>query len=312
MQTQVVPPQETSSKKAVLAFAKNALMQDDMLFDIQLPFDAIDAQTVNALSQIYVSATISFPLLDGRNPQTAATKKFIAKKCALLNDAGLVFGISIDFGSSASGESAGSSVPPSEQPLTLRTARDTLDFAVEQYPNHLELVTDGIRPSGVFSTQDIGTLQNLSVAADLFYTRGRAVPWFLTVIKPLRLKPSVFFHDFSEWLSCNNCNASSGFDPAQETHESIEKMQLAFLRIKYEEKNRYQLLPAVTDLVSLHGAFSRADCEESETLLDLSYNAMDLFSPSVLDLHMFFDQTLMEANTVKVFPTEEGADYMQV
>ncbi len=306
MQTQVVPPEETASKKSLLAFARNAAMQDDILYEIQLPLDVIDAQTVNALSQIYVSATISFPLLDGRNPQTAATKKFIAKKCALLNDAGLVFGVSIDFGFS------GSSASRTEQPLTLRTARDTLDFAVEQYPNHLELITDGIRPSGVFSTQDIGTLQDLSVAADLFYTRGRAVPWFLTVIRPLRLKPSVFFNDFSEWLSCNNCTASSGFDVARETHESIEKMQLSFLRIKYEEKNRYQLFPAVTDLVSLHGAFSRADCEESETLLDLSYNAMDLFSPSVLDLSMFFEQTLMEANSIKVFPSEEGADYMQV
>ncbi len=153
---------------------------------------------------------------------------------------------------------------------------------------------------------DIKNISRLSFSIETFYTKGRAVPWFLTCLEPLRIKPAAFFTDFAEWLDCNNCKKNAGFELDKTSHEQIEKMQLVFLKLKYEEKSLLHLYTALQDIVLIQGAFSRATCENSETILNLSYSPDDLLSAQAQNLVYFTDNVCMLNTKIRVYPgTEE-------
>ncbi|MDE5776359.1 MAG: hypothetical protein K2H67_05725, partial [Treponemataceae bacterium] len=123
-------------------------------------------------------------------------KKLFSKKAVLLNDADLVFGFLADF-----------AISPRD---SIKFFRERLDFAMTLYPNHIEfpqIYSDEREEkcTATFSSQDISYAQRLAFAAEIFYSCGRAVPWFNSVLKPLKISPSNFFSDFAEWQICNNC-----------------------------------------------------------------------------------------------------------
>ena len=207
----------------------------------------------------------------------------------------------------------------------LKAFLERLDFAVAQYPNHLDFPqTQKIIPenydnadysdiepktTGIFSAKEIRYARDVSFACSTFYTLGRAVPWFLTVLKPLRIYPSAFFADFAEWQRCNNCDYKSGFEPENESHKSLEKMQLLFLEEKYEEKGCHEYFTAVKDFVVLNGAMSRLVAEGEESVVETSYNPDDIFSPEACDLQSFCENVCMENCRVRIFATDDGPDY---
>ena len=146
-------------------------------------------------------------------------------------------------------------------------------------------------------------------AASVFYTYGRAVTWFLAVLAPLKMTPSKFFQDFAEWQNHNNCSFSSDWKPEQAKHTEIEKMQLAFLKFKYEEKNKPQLFEVVSNVVRLNGAFSRCFGEGEESRLELTYNPDELLSGAAMDIQSFFDNAFMENSTVKVYMGKDDVEW---
>jgi len=227
-------------------------------------------------------------------------KKLFSKKAALLNNANLVFGFLADF-----------AISPND---SIKFFRERLDFAMTLYPNHVEfpqLYSDAReeRRTATFSSQDISYAQRLAFAVEIFYSQGRAVPWFNSALKPLKISPSKFFSDFAEWQICNNCGLDSREKMLELSHKEIEKMQLHFLEEKYDEKNLRHIFPAVRDAVLLNGAFSRLESEGEECVIDLSFSPDDLLSPAVLDLHAFCENVCMEKCRVKIFAGEEGPDY---
>ena len=159
------------------------------------------------------------------------------------------------------------------------------------------------------STQDIKKIQELSFASEVFYSVGRAVPWFLAAIQPLRLRPSQFFQDFSEWQRCNNCSKDKNFVPEKVSHQEIEKMQLLFLKLKCEEKHLHSIFFPLKDLVCLHGAFSRCVFEGEESTLELSYHPEDILSPIAMDLIKFTEEVCLENHNVRIFLTDFGPNY---
>lgn len=249
-------------------------------------------------------------------------KKLYARRADMLNNLGLVFGFSLDF-AATSGDA-------------VKLFRDRLDFAVSQYPNHIDFpqldffsagreahaaiaAESSIvqpRPTATFSTQDIQRAQEAAFACTVFYSLGRAVPWFLSVIAPLKMTPSSFFQDFAEWQQVNSCGLQSDWgarvlkDDRSASHAEIERMQLAFLHFKYEEKNKEPLFAAVTDIVHLNGALARCAGEGEEATVVLQYNPEDLLSPAAIDIASFADSVCMEDCRVKVFYSEEtGVDW---
>ena len=199
---------------------------------------------------------------------------------------------------------------------SLKLFLDRLDFALQQYPNHIDFAQTmnseeekTAKVTGFFSAQDIRYARDLAFSCRTFYTSGRAVPWFLSVLKPLRIYASRFFADFAEWQRCNNCDYRSGFVPEAVPHKEIEKMQMLFLEQKYEEKGQHSLIMLVKDIVAVNGAMSRVAGEGEESTIVTSYNPDDLLSEEAFDLAAFCENVCMEECKVRIFADEEGPSY---
>ncbi len=322
METTRVPASATATKQKLLEYLKrvSAENSEDTLYEFEVPSALIDKETVSAFSALYCSLDVAVTDELCSGDDTGKNKAFV-RKCTLLNDTGLVFGFVFDaaraqellqgvHGDPGLKSAGGSKNLSQKAPLSIKKIRALVDFMLEQYPNHVQLEYEGLRPSAVLSTQDIKTVRAFFYAVETFYTYGRAVPWFLTVLEPLKIRPSVFLSDFAEWLRCNNCG--SGFSAENAPLTEIEKMLLNFVKLKYEEKKLPYVYPAAEDMIRLHGAFSRAAAEQLETVLDLSYTPDDLFSPYAQDLRLFASEVCMESCTVKVFSGREGPDFSYI
>ena len=273
----------------------------DVFVSILTDASVIDREVAAAATQIFCSFDIPLEV-HSKGGKILFDKKFYSAKARLLNDFGLVFGFQLTYA-----QVAGDS---------LKLFLDRLDFAVQQYPNHIDFAQTmnseeekTAKVTGFFSAQDIRYARDLAFSCRTFYTSGRAVPWFLSVLKPLRIYASRFFADFAEWQRCNNCDYKSGFVPEAVPHKDIEKMQMLFLEQKYEEKGQHSLLLLVKDIVAINGAMSRVAGEGEESTIVTSYNPDDLLSEEAVDLAAFCENVCMEECKVRIFADEEGPDY---
>ena len=294
----------------------------DAHYQFEVRAECMDKSLAEAFTQLSCSLQIG---LQSANPQVLKNinrsfeRKNFSRKIALLNDYGLVFGFDLIYGL------------PGD---TLPSFKDSIDYALSLYPNHLELFRLSVLPgtalyedaakfglkfdakppyhvqcSPTFSQSDLLKAEHLAFACNVFYSAGRAVTWFLSLLHPLKIKPSQFFADFAEWQRCNNCARNTGFDPCTQPHTEIERMQLSFLQFKYEEKRLSYAVPAVRDVVRLNGALSRACGEGEETVLEVSYDPEAIFSGEAMDILAFADEACMEHFKVRVFIGADGPDY---
>lgn len=284
----------TSKKERFLRFVGRAQEEaPDIFYKFYLNPSVIDGQVCQELSQLYCA--LQLPL----SAAELAEKKAFGRKIDFLNRSGLVFGFDLDF-AQEEGDSA-------------RLFRDRLNFALSLYPNHLDfscLEQELPQPTKTFSSKDIGLAADKAYACGLFYSAGRAVPWFLSVLKPLRITPDSFFADFAEWLQCNNLGCQTGAKGGakasgestvyQLSHQEIEQMQLLFLQLKYQEKGLDYLFPVVQELVRFNGAFGRLVGEDQESELDLAFHPEDLSSPYSQDLQAFAENVCMEQCRVRL------------
>lgn len=280
-------------KKALLKLIRLAGQKaPDVYFSFLIDASCVDSELVGALQNLFCSIDIPLKPLQ-KGGKLLFDKKFYAGKANLLNEAGLVFGFQLSY-ADCLGD-------------TLKLFFDRLDFAVNQYPNHIDFpqtenadVAQTAQVTGIFSAKDIRYARDLSFACRTFYSAGRAVPWFLNVLRPLKIYPSRFFADFSEWQRCNNCDFKSGFIPESRPHEEIEKMQLLFIGEKYEEKARHELLEVADNIVRINGAVSRLEKEGDSCELELSYSPDDLLGPEAFDLKAFSESVCMEPAKIKL------------
>ena len=276
-------PAITTKKESFLRFLRIAQRDASELFYIfYLSPQIIDREICTILENLY--CTIQFHISDN------VDKRLFQRKTELLNRMGLIFGFNLDIFTGKDD--------------TIKKFRERLDFALSCYPNHIDFfqLEKNLPPStGCFSSQDIKNAFNIAFACSVFYSAGRAVPWFLSIIRPLKISPIKFFSDFSEWLQCNNCGYETKFDPFSISHMEIEKMQLLFIQLKYEEKNLHHIFPIVQEIVRLNGAFSRLAGENEESVIDLIFNPDDLLSPYANDILQFADNVCMEQCKVKIY-----------
>ena len=303
----VTDPDVASNKQKLLSLINKVLQfAPDIFVSFTVNASVLDREVAAAAQNIFCSFEI--PLVcSQKGGKLLFDKKFYAGKLRLLNDLGLVFGLDLTYAISE-GDS-------------LKAFMDRLDFAIQQYPNHINFVQtetavfsgemQEFEPhvTGTFSAKDIRYARDLAFACRTFYSSGRAVPWFLSVLKPLKIYPSCFFADFAEWQRCNNCCFKSGFNPEAEKHVSIEKMQLLFLDEKYEEKHCHPMVLAMHDIVRLNGAMSRLVGEDEESVVKTSYNPEDIFGPESMDLVSFCENVCMEECNVKVFFNGNSPDF---
>jgi radical SAM superfamily enzyme YgiQ (UPF0313 family) len=213
-----------------------------------------------------------------------------ASKIGLLNEEGAVFGLDLIYG--LPGDDIGG-------------FRGSLDFALSLYPNNLDIFPLAVLPgtaladeavalgldfdrsspylvksTPTFPARDLAKARDLAAANDLFYNRGRAVPWFNQVLHPLSEKPSFFLEGFSAFMGKRKRP-----DPADPV--GIERLQLEYLDERYESAGLEFLLPAVWDVVRFNGAYARALAEGMETTIDFNYDPNEVLSPDAVDLDAF-------------------------
>ncbi len=271
-----------------------------VFFQFYIDPSILDKEIICAFADIFCSLHLYVYGQDRKN---------LSRKAALLNDIGLVFGFEVQ---QKGGDNPFASV---------REFRDLLDFLITLYPNHLYFNTETMEPTAKLSTQDIKNLERMIFAVVTFYSYGRAVPWFNAALAPLKIRPSQFFTDFAEWQLCNHCSLTDSqngiFDVNKTSHSEIEKMQLHFLRLKYEEKQLSHLYTALFDMIRLQGAFSRVAAGEGnnkeislgyECLLELSYHPDDLLSPFAMDIPLFVEEVCMETCKIRVFAGQSGPE----
>ena len=288
-----------NKKKVIFIMNKLAQFAPEVFVSFLVDASVIDKELVAAASQVFVALEIPLECKE-KGGKLLFDKKYYAGKARLLNDYGLVFGFSLTYGLVA-GDSQ-------------KAFMERLDFVVQQYPNHIDFPqteNDENEPkvTGIFSAKDIRYCRDVAFACRTFYSAGRAVPWFLSVLKPLRIYPSRLFADFSEWQRVNNCDYKSGFVPESEKHIALEKMQLLFLEQKYEEKNQRQYIGLVNNIIRINGAMSRLAGEGEESVLEIQYHPDDLFGPESMSLEDFIEDVCMEQCKVKIFAGEDGPDY---
>ena len=286
-------------KKALAEFLKKAArLAPDVYYSIPVQAQVLDPEIVALLQNLFCSIDVIMSGEPGK--KFFLDKKLFSKKAALLNNAGIVFGFLMDW-ARFEGDS-------------IKNFRERLDFALSLYPNHIEFEQfyssqKEAKKSATFSSQDINWARDTAFAASVFYSAGRSVPWFNSVLKPLKIPPSKFFSDFAEWQRCGNCGFESGRLPEDFSQKEIEKMQILFLEEKYSEKRLEHLIPLAGDLVKINGAFSRLEGEGEESELKLNFSPDDLLSPASLDLHLFAENVCMEECRVKVYVSDGQPDY---
>lgn len=326
----VLDPTYNASRERALSLLRLIEKKGGELhFNFELRAEHLDREMAEAFGKIPCSLQIG---LQSTNPEALKLVKRpvdlaqFTKKIALLNDVGIVFGLDLMYG--LPGDS-------------LSTFRSSIDYAVGLYPNNLEIFRLAVLPgtdladradtlglkalsvppyhvesSPKFPLQDLERASLIARACDIFYTQGRAVTWFLSMLHPIKLKPAQFFQDFAQFLAEDSTRTNYAFlsetrflaGEKDLSQREAEMLQLSFTEKKYREKEKAFLLPIIRDIISLNGAWTRALAEGDETTLSLSYHPDDLFSPDAIDLEYFTDNAYMENCTVRIFAGPDGPD----
>ncbi len=239
------------------------------------------------------------------------------RRLAMLDAAGVPFGLDLIYGL------------PGD---TLSGFRDSLDFALSLAPNHLDifplavlpgteladrageyrLVVDPEAPhlaiSGPgFPRGDMEKAAELAEACAVFYSRGRAVSWFSQACASTGMRASALLGDFTVYLKKRGivgsvAGATSEFMKPSE----IEALQVEYLSELLRIRGREKLVPAMKDLVTLNGAWTRALFERESTELVLSYDPDLILGPASLDLPRFIAAFPASPTAVRLSPGPEG------
>ena len=226
-------------------------------------------------------------------------------KVMLLNDSGATFGFDLIYG-----------LPDD----SFSKFREGLNFALSLYPNHLDIFPLAVLPgtkvaqkaagigmkhlaeppytlleSASFPQADMEKARQLGAASDIFYSRGKAVAWFNSVARGLKLKPIELLEQFAAWLQ-----QQMGAVPDEATldDQQIWQLQRRFLTSLCAQRKAQKLLPAALDCVDYHYAYGVALMAvppippEDEELLTLDLLKMPLKLASSVTLLPFHYEIL--------------------
>lgn len=314
------PTYNVNKKRAVELLRLIASKTPDTFYYFEARAELIERELAREFTRIPCALQIG---LQSANEETLRLvnrpfdKKKFVRGLSILNEEGLTFGLDLIYGL------------PAE---TFGSFRDGIDFAIAQYPNNLEifclsvlpgtdlydradvlgLVYEKVPPYHVIKTKELSTddmkrAEKLSKACTSFYNSGRAVPWFNSVCRLLKIKPSRLFELFYEKHSdfCKQLCSQCG----HESHQEIEKIQLDFLREQCKIKNLQKYYPALEDIVKFYGAISRTTDSGKEEILSLNYDAEYVASDYASDIKYFVENLRPKKCRIKTFMNQGQADF---
>lgn len=336
----VLDPTYNASKERALKILRLIKKKaPGIFFYFEARAEYIDRELARAFSEI--PCCIQFGM-QSSNPDVlqkvhrTIDQKKISRNVGFLNETGVTFGFDLIFGL------------PTD---TFKGFRKSIDYALSLYPNNLELFCLSVLPGTTLHDQaagygmewqkeppyhvirtpefpeaDLAKAEKLANATNLFYTQGRAVPWFNSVLFCLKEKPSDFLWDFALWLEKKDAStggktysagsaASTATGAAKEKKLSsmeITALQVEFVKQKLQKKHLDRLFPIAKDLINMHGALGLCTFDGTETRLTTSYHPDDVMSEYASDLQFFYQNAGKENCRVLVFDTPDGPDWKTV
>ncbi|MGN0728589.1 B12-binding domain-containing radical SAM protein [Treponema sp.] len=284
-------------------------------FSFEARAEFIDRELARAFASIQCSLQFGLQsvhknVLDSVN--RSFNKKLFAKNIGILNQEGVVFGFDLIYGL------------PEDTPEGFR---QSVDFALSLYPNNIEIFclsvlpgTDlcdkagslglewqNVPPYNViktrgFSCMDIEKARRFSYAADVFYNKGRAVPWFNMVLEPLRIRPSVFLEEFSGFMG--------GENSSEITFSRLQELQLEFVSVQYKKHRVEKMFPVARDIIVLNNALSLFTAEGRKSCVSLCYHPDDLMSG--YPVRFLHENCGKFKNKTQIFGGKNGADWRVV
>ncbi|GHU81881.1 B12-binding domain-containing radical SAM protein [Spirochaetia bacterium] len=265
--------------------------------------------------------------LQTANPKVSAlinrdlNRGLFESRIQMLNEEGVSFGLDLIYGL------------PGD---TLAGYRKSLDFAFSLYPDNLDLFRLSVLPGTLlrdraeelglranseapydvistpeFSAHDLDRAETLSLAADFFYNKGRAVAWFNQVLYPLGpqgMRAAVFLEGFAKFLARRDHRTQPFAFREQRFSGDVEKAQLAYLDRVYTMAKKSSLLPAVYDVVRFHGAWGRALAEGFSTDVEFHYDPDAILSEDAMDIEDFVASARQTPSKIRVRPGKQGPE----
>ena len=236
-----------------------------------------------------------------------------AKKIALLNEVGAIFGLDLIYGL------------PGDTPDGFK---ESLNYALGLQPNHLDIFPLAVIPgtalydqaesfslnclkdapytlisSPGFSEAEMVRAESLKNACEIFYNRGGATGWMFMALETLDIDPVSFLSDFAEYLS--SCD-----QPLKLTKEEITVMQASFVKEQFIRHNKKNLFPVMEDIIKVHGALNSSLYAGPQVLAGSGrFNDETVFylSPGTISLSLKYD--FDELMTVGELTFEEFHDH---
>ena len=329
----VLDPTYNASKERAIKMLKIIEKKaPGMFFYFEARAEFIDRELARAFARIPCCLQIG---LQSANPEVLKNvhrtldKKKFEKNIGFLNEEGVTFGFDLIYGL------------PGDN---FAGFCQSIDFALGLYPNNLELFCLSVLPgtdlhdsakgfgleweseppyhvlrTPQFGEKDLAKAEKLALATNLFYTKGRAVAWFNSILYVLHEKPSEFLKGFTNYIE-------SGFLPseqktkfastgsirdwsAEKNSTQIEELQLAFIQKKFREKHKDRFLPAAEDLIRIHSALGRCTFDGTESTFTTHYHPDDVMSEYGTDIEFFTENCGKQKCKVKVFVGDNGADW---
>ena len=311
------PTYNVNKKRAVELLKLIASKTPDTFYYFEARAEFIDRELAREFTKIPCALQIG---LQSTNEEVLKLinrpwdKKKFLRGISFLNEEGVTFGLDLIFG--LPGES-------------LSSFKNGMDFAFSLYPNNLEVFCLSVLPgTDLFDRADqlglvyqknppynviqnkelqpdqIKRLENLAKACFIFYNGGRAVPWFNSVCKCLKMSGTKLLEIFYEKVLAMNMDYEKCCD-----HKMIEKLQLDFLSKLFYEKKLERYFRVAEDIIKFYGAISRTTDTRKSEILQLNYNAEYVASDYASDIRWFTENIKVQKCKIQTFINQGQADF---
>lgn len=320
----VLDPTYNANKKRALDLLKLIEKKaPGIFFYFEARAEFIDKELAKAFTKIPCSLQFG---LQSSNPEVLKyvnrnfDKKIFTKNIGFLNKEGVTFGFDLIYG-----------LPKDN----LNGFIESIDFALSLYPNNLETFCLSVLPgttlfesasslglvyekeppyhvikSSSFSEKDLKRAKELSNACNIIYNQGRAVPWFLSICKALKMKPTELLDEFIFWFKNNlKDDTLDNYDNSCHKHIEIESIQLDFIKYILSRKQKIYFTKTIESIILFNGALSRVESDGTSQNVKLCFHPDDLASPYVSDIPYFSKACKQFKCIVNFFSSKNGIDW---
>ncbi len=246
----------------------------DICFFFEIRSEFVDAEMAKLFALINCSLQIGIQSASDevlKNINRSIDLDDFENKLHPLHEAGVAYGFDLIYGL------------PGD---TLAGFCDSLDFALCLIPNHVDIFPLTVLPgtrlhetapslklehqphnpylvtsSPTFNENDMALAADLANAFDIFYNKGKAVPWFSIISAVLDMTPSAFFMEFAERLKTRKT-------------DDIISLQNDFIKELFDKHGRTSLTLLATDIITCFGYLEST--EENSITLSFNHNPEDL------------------------------------